>query len=73
MSMCDDCKKGFNWNGETVGTETTIGENKTYVTGSSKSAAILLVHDLFGWTFTNLRILADHFAKECNATVYIPN
>ncbi|KAF2649866.1 dienelactone hydrolase family protein [Lophiostoma macrostomum CBS 122681] len=73
MSVCEDCKKGFNWNGETVGTETTIGESQTYVTGTSKSAAILLVHDIFGWTFPNLRILADHFAKECNATVYIPN
>ena len=73
MSMCEDCKTGFNWNGQPVGTETTIGGNKTYVTGDSKSAAILLIHDIFGWTFTNLRVLADHFAKECNATVYVPN
>ncbi|KAI0816535.1 dienelactone hydrolase [Xylaria sp. FL0064] len=35
--------------------------------------AILLVHDLFGWKYPNLRLLADHFARELNATVYVPD
>jgi hypothetical protein len=68
---CENCKSGFSWNGTPTGTETTIGKNKTYKTGTSKSAAILLVHDIFGWTFTNVRLLADHFAKEVDATVYM--
>ena len=41
--------------------------------GYYDSAAILLVHDIFGWTFTNARLLADHFAKEADATVYLPD
>jgi hypothetical protein len=68
---CDNCKSGFAWNGTPAGTETTLGDNKAYVTGTSKSAAILLIHDMFGWTFNNTRLLADHFAKEGNSTVYV--
>ena len=67
------CKKGFSWGGTPVGTETTLANNKAYVTGSSKTAAIILIHDIFGWTWANPRLLADHYAKECDATVYIPD
>lgn len=70
---CENCKSGFSWNGTPTGKEITLANNKAYVTGTSKSAAVLLVHDIFGWTFTNLRLLADHFAKEANATVYLPD
>lgn len=70
---CEACKKGFKWNGTPEGKETTLANNKAYVTGTSKSAAILIVHDIFGWTFTNIRLIADHFAKEANATVYVPD
>lgn len=35
--------------------------------------AILLIHDLFGWTFPNTRLLADHYALETNSTVYVPD
>lgn len=31
------------------------------------------MHDVFGWTFPNLRLLADHYAKEADATVYLPD
>ncbi|KAF2237005.1 dienelactone hydrolase family protein [Viridothelium virens] len=71
MSEC--CKTGFQWGGTPVGTESTLGQLKTYVTGSNKDAAVLLVHDVFGWTFTNLRLLADHYAKEANVTAYLPD
>ncbi|KAI9710353.1 MAG: hypothetical protein M1820_002848 [Bogoriella megaspora] len=71
--MSDCCKTGFNWGGNPVGTETTLDQNKTYVTGNSKDTAVLLVHDIFGWTLTNLRLLADHYAKEANVTVYLPD
>ena len=69
--MSDCCKSGFKWGGKPEGKETTLGKNKAYVTGTSKSAAILYVHDIFGWTLNNARLLADHFAKEANATVYV--
>ena len=70
---CDNCKTGFKWDGEATGKETTLNDKKAYVTGDSKDAAILVVTDIFGWTLPNIRILADHYAKECNATVYVPD
>jgi hypothetical protein len=33
----------------------------------------MIIHDLLGWTFTNTRILADHYAEEVDATVYVPD
>lgn len=71
MSSC--CKTGFRWQGTPVGTESTIGDSKTYVTGDNKKAAILIVADVFGWTLTNTRLLADHFAQEADAIVYVPD
>ena len=35
--------------------------------------AIVIIHDLFGWKSPNARLLADHYAKEVDATVYIPD
>jgi len=70
--MLDDCcKSGFKWDGKPVGQEGTLANNKAYISGSNKDAAVLLIHDVFGWTFPNLRILADHFATEANTTVYL--
>jgi hypothetical protein len=72
MAELDDCcKTGFQWDGKTVGYEGTLDENQAYITGSNKEAAVLLVHDLFGWKLNNLRLLADHFAKEANCTCYV--
>jgi dienelactone hydrolase len=74
MAEIDDCcKAGFKWSGTPVGHEGTLGESKAYITGSNKSVAVLIIHDIFGWTMPNLRLLADHFAKEANATVYLPD
>lgn len=33
----------------------------------------MIIHDLYGWEFTNTRLLADHYADEVNATVYVPD
>lgn len=69
------CLSSFKWDGTPTGTETTLPDlpNSVYVTGTDSSAAVLLIHDLFGWTFPNLRLLADHFASEIGATVYLPD
>ncbi|KAK3685305.1 dienelactone hydrolase [Podospora appendiculata] len=69
------CLKAFEWDGAPTGTETTIPgtAQPAYVTGSNQDAAILVVHDLFGWTFPNNRLLADHYAREVGATVYLPD
>lgn len=71
MGSC--CKTGFRWEGKPVGSEATIAEHKTYVTGDNKKAAVLIVADIFGWTLTNVRLIADHFAQEADVTVYIPD
>jgi dienelactone hydrolase len=74
------CLRSSLWSGAPTGTETTLPEapsNKVYVAkppaNSTSRVAILLVHDLLGWTFTNNRLLADAYAREADATVYLPN
>ncbi|KAI4256323.1 MAG: hypothetical protein L6R42_006293 [Xanthoria sp. 1 TBL-2021] len=71
MSSC--CTSGFAWNGTPTGRTTNLNDQDIYVTGSNKDVAILFLHDIFGWTFRNNRLLADHFAQEVNATVYLPD
>lgn len=71
--MDECCLKGFQWDGKPCGKESKLGANDAYITGSNPSVAILVIHDLFGWTFTNTRLLADHYAKEAEATVYLPD
>lgn len=71
--MQDCCFKGFQWDGTPVGKESNLGGVMSYVTGSDDSVAILVISDAFGWTFTNLRLLADHYASEVGATAYLPD
>jgi len=73
VSMSECCKTGFKHEGTPVGKESTLGKNKAYITGSNKDRAILIVHDVFGWTLPNLRLLADAYAQEAKATVYLPD
>ena len=71
MPSC--CVSGFAWDGSPSGKETKLANIDAYVTGTNKDVSILIVHDIFGWTFTNSRLLADHYAKEADATVYLPD
>jgi len=72
FKMVDDCcKTAFLWDGKPTGHEGTVGKNAAYITGTNEDVAVLLIPDLFGWTFTNLRLLADHFANEANCTCYV--
>jgi hypothetical protein len=46
------CLKAFRWDGTPTGTESTLPStpnNPFYVAGDNPSAAILIIHDLFGW------------------------
>lgn len=72
-TMAECCLKGFRWDVDPKGHETTLAGRSCYVTGSNDTVAIMIIHDLFGWTFRNTRLLADHYAEEVNATVYIPD
>jgi hypothetical protein len=70
---CKDCLRVSFWQGTPEGEETTLGKNAAYKVGNNSDVAILLVHDAAGWTFNNVRLLADYFAKEVGATVYMPD
>lgn len=41
-------------------------------TGSPKGI-VVIVPDIFGWSFPNNRILADEYAKKASALVYLPD
>ena len=75
MSVSSCCVKGFQWDGtpEEKVVPFSTSSNQAYVTGASTDAAVLLIHDLFGWEYPNIRLLADHFAREVAATVYVPD
>jgi dienelactone hydrolase len=67
------CLKGFEWDGTPTGRIEQLANNDSYVTGDNHDAAVLIVHDLLGWTYPNVRLLAEHYAKEANVTVYVPD
>ncbi|GMG51150.1 unnamed protein product [Aspergillus oryzae var. brunneus] len=71
--MGDCCLKGFRWDGKPAGRETILAGMSCYTVGTNSSVAILLLHDLFGWTFPNTRLLSDHLAEEVGCTVYVPD
>ena len=58
------CLQGIVWDAIPQGEETKLGANPAYVAGpKSSDAAILIVHDLFGWKFKNIRLLADFYSE----------
>lgn len=73
MSINQCCLKGFKWEGEPVGRIEKLEGEDVYVTGDNNKAAILVIPDLFGWSFSNIRLLADHYAREANVTAYVPD
>ncbi|KIW18961.1 hypothetical protein PV08_03250 [Exophiala spinifera] len=73
MSYSECCQKGSLWDGTPQGEEKTLGPNKAYMTGTNPDAAVMLIHDAFGWKFPNTRLLADSYAKEADVTVYLPD
>jgi dienelactone hydrolase len=75
MSLSSCCTKGFEWDGTPVGKAIPFPttSNQAYVVGDDKDAAVMLTTDLFGWEYPNIRLLADHLAKEAGVTVYVPD
>ncbi|KAK7981684.1 Hydrolase tropI [Apiospora saccharicola] len=75
MTISDCCLKGFEWEGTPMGTDGKLGGNDAYITKGTTNpdAAILLIHDLYGWRFPNVRLLADHWARELGVAVYVPD
>ncbi|KAH8892208.1 dienelactone hydrolase [Thozetella sp. PMI_491] len=73
MSFSPCCITGFKWDGKPAGRIGKLADIDTYIAGDNPDVAILLIHDLLGWTFQNSRLLADHYAEEVGATVYLPD
>ncbi|KAH7186678.1 putative endo-1,3-1,4-beta-D-glucanase [Fusarium oxysporum] len=71
--MSDCCLKGFQWKAEPQGRSDTIAGLDCYISGSNEDVAVMIIHGLFGWTFNNIRILADHLAQDIDANVYVPD
>ena len=73
MTMSKYCLKSFAWEGTPTGHVSQLGNNDTYKTGASTDQAVLHVHDALGWTFPNIRLLADRYVAEIDATIYVPD
>ncbi|KAK6507271.1 hypothetical protein TWF481_005719 [Arthrobotrys musiformis] len=71
------CMRGSIHTGETTGTETVIHNLKTYVaipeSPSDIKGTIVIIPDVFGWDFVNVRLLADSYAKRGGFRVLIPD
>ena len=73
MSFSQCCFQGFEWDGVPAGRIGQLANNKAYIVGENPSVGVILIHELLGWTFPNLRLLADHYAREADVTVYAPD
>ncbi|CAO1617816.1 unnamed protein product [Sympodiomycopsis kandeliae] len=75
MSLSPCCLKiGSFDKGTPAGKIEKFSGRDTYITGDKNSkSAILFIHDVWGNSLNNSRILADKYAKGTGATVYIPD
>ncbi|KAF2238446.1 dienelactone hydrolase family protein [Viridothelium virens] len=73
MSISRCCLKGFEWGGSPTGRVGKLANNDAYVAGDNPDVGVIVIHDLLSWAFPNIRLLADHYAREANVTVYVPD
>jgi dienelactone hydrolase len=73
MAPAKCCISGFEWAGTPSGRVGKLGSRDAYISGDNAAAAVLIIPDLFGWDFANIRLLADHYARESNTTVFVPD
>ncbi|KGQ02046.1 hypothetical protein PAAG_11224 [Paracoccidioides lutzii Pb01] len=66
MSVSSCCLKAVEWDGIPTGSVGKLANNNAYITGNNPDVAVMIVHDLLGWTFPNVRLLADHYARQAN-------
>lgn len=76
-ALCKECTEGYLWEGEPTGEEITVGNLPTYHAApeseANEGAAILYLHDAFGWKFRNNRLQCDRLAKATGFDVYMPD
>ncbi len=75
MTEHDCCARGSVHTGTPVGEIIKVAGLDTYVSRNTNAngRAIFFLHDAFGWTFINNRLLADTFAAQANVDVYLPD
>jgi dienelactone hydrolase len=75
--ICKACVTGFLHDGTPKGTVETIANLQTYVSKPTSSkqnpGIIVIIPDIFGWTFNNNRLLADEYAEKAGRIVYLPD
>ncbi|PYI30304.1 alpha/beta-hydrolase [Aspergillus indologenus CBS 114.80] len=59
--------------GTTTPLTTPLKPHSVYTTGHHPTRAIVVLHDLLGWSFPPLRLLADRYADRAPATVFLPD
>jgi dienelactone hydrolase len=69
----EHCVTGTVHTGTPAGTEKVYADRPTYIVGTNKTNALLYLTDVFGYALPNHRLLADTFAEEIPATVYVPD
>ncbi|GAP86722.1 putative dienelactone hydrolase family protein [Rosellinia necatrix] len=74
---CPDCFSGAVHEGTPTGTVTKLHGLDVYVAEpageSPPKAIVVLIPDIFGWTFVNIRLMADSFSKKGGYRVYVPD
>jgi len=73
MSVSLSCLQGFEWEGIPSSQNGNLGNNDSYITRDNQNNTTMIVHDILDWKFTNIRLLADHYSREANVTVYVPD
>ena len=64
VSAC--CLSGKLHEGKPVGREDEIASFSTYISepkDGSKAKTVVIITDVFGWKISNVRLLADEYAK----------
>ncbi|KAG9231414.1 Alpha/Beta hydrolase protein [Amylocarpus encephaloides] len=74
---CVDCFSGHVHTATPTGRSETIHGIPTYVAepdaGSPPKGLVIVISDAFGWSFSNIRVLADEYAKKGGLLVYVPD
>ncbi|KAI1436502.1 dienelactone hydrolase family protein [Xylaria sp. CBS 124048] len=74
---CPDCFKGGVHEGKPTGTVAKLHGLDVYIaepaSGNAPKGIIVLIPDIFGWAFVNIRLMADGFAKKKDYRVYVPD
>ncbi|KAI0969653.1 dienelactone hydrolase family protein [Xylaria arbuscula] len=74
---CPACFSGAVHDGTPTGTVTKLHDLDVYIaepaSGNPPKGIVILIPDMFGWDFVNIRLMADNFAKKKDYRVYAPD